>query len=150
MNVFDTTRVIRTNILGLVENLTEKQLNTIPEGYNNNIVWHLGHVLATQQLLSYGLSGIEILLSDNIIEEFRKGTAPKTPYSDEDIEELKSLFIEVIDRTEQDFNDEVFEQFNSYPTSFGVTLNSIEEAVSFNNVHEALHMGIIMAMRKLV
>lgn len=150
MNAFEITRVTRRNILGLIENLTDEQLNTIPEGHSNNIVWQLGHLLATQQLLTYGLSGNDIILSDNIIEEFRKGTAPKVVYSNEDIEELKAVFIEVVDRTELDFNEEVFVSFDSYTTSFGITLNSIEEAINFNNVHEGLHMGLIMALRKLV
>jgi hypothetical protein len=150
MNVFDITRTTRLNILKLVEGLTTEQLNTVPDGFNNNIIWHLGHLLATQQLLTYGLSENEIILSDNIVDEFRKGTKPENQYSDEDIVELKSVFIEVINQTQDDFEDGIFEKFKPYPTSFGITLTSIEEALTFNNVHEGLHMGLIMAMKKLV
>ena len=150
MNVFDITRTTRLNILKLVEGLTTEQLNTIPDGFNNNIIWHLGHLLATQQLLTYGLTDNEILLSDNIIEEFRKGSKPENQYSEEDIEELKSVFIEVISQTQDDFEDGVFKSFNPYPTSFGIKLTSIEDALTFNNVHEGLHMGLIMSMKKLV
>ena len=150
MNTFDITRVIRGNILGLLEPLSNEQLNKIPDGFNNNIIWHVGHVLATQQLLSYGLSGLDVLVSENIISEFRKGTKPEKNYSEEDINELKNIFIEVINQTESDFNNGVFESFNSYETSFGVSLTSINESVTFNNVHESLHMGLIMGLRKLV
>lgn len=150
MNPFEITRVTRNNILGLIEDLTVSQLNTIPEGFKNNIIWHVGHLLATQQLLTYGLSGLDLLLSDNIIEEFRKGTKPEKAYSEDDIEELKFVFIEVINETEVDFNEGIFETFSEYSTSFGITLRSIDDAVTFNNVHEGLHMGLIMAMKKRV
>ena len=150
MNVFDITRTTRLNILKLIEGLTTEQLNTVPDGFNNNIIWHLGHLLATQQLLTYGLSDNEILLSDNIIEEFRKGSKPENQYSEEDIEELKGIFIEVISQTQDDFEDGVFKSFNSYPTSFGIKLTSIVDALTFNNIHEGLHMGLIMSMKKLV
>jgi len=150
MNSFEINKVIRGNVLGLIEGLSVAQLNKIPDGYKNNIIWHFGHLLATQQLLTYGLSKNEFLLSDNIIEEFRKGTQPEKPYSEDDIEELKFIFSEVINQTELDYNDGVFTEFSDYPTSFGITLTSIEDAVTFNNVHEGLHMGIIMAMKKLV
>ena len=150
MNPFDVNRKTRENILSIVDALSTEQLNKIPEGYSNNIVWQLGHVLATQQLLVYGLSNSEILLSDNIINEFRKGTKPEQLYSTEDIKELKAILVEVIDRTEEDYNLEVMQSYKEYPTSYGVTLSSVEDAIEFNNVHEGLHLGVIMAMRKLV
>ncbi len=150
MNVFDIARTTRLNILKLINGLTTEQLNTVPDGFNNNIIWHVGHLLATQQLLTYGLSDNEVILSDNIIEEFRKGTKPENDYSEDDIEELKTVFIDVINETEADFKDGLFTAFKSYPTSFGITLESIEDALTFNNVHEGLHMGLIMGMRKLV
>jgi hypothetical protein len=150
MNPFDITRITRNNVLGLIDELSTSQLNAIPTGFKNNIIWQVGHLLATQQLLTYGLSGKDFLLSDNIIEEFRKGTKPEKDYSEDDIEELKFVFIEVINQTEIDYKEGVFKTFNTYPTSFGATLNSIDDAVIFNNVHEGLHMGLIMAMKKLV
>jgi hypothetical protein len=150
MHTFNITRTTRQNILNLIEDLSVEQLNTIPVGFNNNIVWQLGHVLATQQLLTYGLSDNDVLVTENIIEEFRKGTTPDAPYLEDDIEEIKSIFLEVIDRTQDDFEEKFFESFNAYETSYGVSLGSIEEALVFNNVHEGLHLGIIMSMKKLV
>jgi hypothetical protein len=32
------------------------QLNTIPEGFNNNLIWNIGHIIVSQQLLVYKLS----------------------------------------------------------------------------------------------
>lgn len=150
MNPFEITRITRKNILKLVEGYSIEQLNMIPAGYNNNLIWHFGHLLVTQQLLSYGLSGNEFLIKKAVIEEFRKGTKPEKKYSLVEIEALKSDFVAVIDSTEEDYNSGKFKSFTEYPTSFGITLKSIQDAIEFNNVHEGLHMGLIMAIRKLI
>ncbi|MFT4753935.1 MAG: putative damage-inducible protein DinB [Salibacteraceae bacterium] len=152
MNLFQVNRQTRENVLKVIEELSTHQLNEIPEGFTNNIIWHIGHLLATQQLLTYGLSGNDILLSDNIISEFRKGTKPESLYTAEDIEELKSLLIVVIENTEEDFEmkELTSDDFKAYPTSYGVTLQNVEDAVAFNNVHEGVHLGIIMSMKKMV
>lgn len=44
-----TLRHIRTSVLNLIESLTLKQINEIPAGFNNNIIWNLGHLVATDQ-----------------------------------------------------------------------------------------------------
>lgn len=151
MNPFEINRVSRQNILNLIDGLSVEQLNKIPEGYNNNIIWNVGHLIATQQLLVYRLSNTEVLITENIIDEFRKGTKPEKLYSEEDIDALKSMFIEVIHRTEQDYNFDVLNTYSEdYQTSYGVVLKSVDDAVKFNNIHEGLHLGYIMAMRKLV
>lgn len=151
MNPFEVNRVSRQNILKLIEGLSVAQLNKIPEGYKNNIIWHVGHLIATQQLLIYRLSNTEVLITENIIDEFRKGTKPEKQYSEDDIKELKSMFIEVIHRTEQDYNYDVMNTYEEdYPTSYGIVLKNVDDAVRFNNIHEGLHLGYIMAMRKLV
>jgi len=30
-----------------------EQLNKIPEGFNNNLIWNIAHCVVTQQLLCY-------------------------------------------------------------------------------------------------
>ena len=150
MNAFDINRKTRENILKVLDGLSVEQMNLIPEGFNNNLVWHLGHVLATQQLLVYKLAETDVLVTDNIIDEFRKGTQPTNVYSEEDIAELKEMLLPVINHTEEDAEDGAFGAFSEYPTSYGVTLQNQLDAIEFNNVHEGLHLGIMMAMKKLI
>ncbi|MBC7887461.1 MAG: DinB family protein [Ferruginibacter sp.] len=40
----------------MVAELSVEDLNFIPGGFNNNIAWHLGHIISVQQSLCYGLS----------------------------------------------------------------------------------------------
>jgi hypothetical protein len=150
MNSFDVLHASRTNFLRLIEGFTTEQLTTIPKGFSNTIAWNLGHLLVTQQLLTYGLSGNKFLISNELVEKYRKGTKPDADVDEAEIKLLKEQFLTCIEGTKKDFENGLFAQFTSYPTSFGVTLNSIEDALEFTNVHEALHLGIVMAMRKLV
>jgi hypothetical protein len=50
----------------------------------------------------------------------------------------------------EDYQHGVFKSYKEYPTSYGFELKSIDDAIIFNNVHESLHLGTIMALKKLV
>ncbi len=147
-NNFDIQRTTRSNILNAVSNLTLEQMNTIPLGFSNSIAWNLGHILVTQKLLVYGLSGNDLNIEPRLVEQFRKGTKAETPVSEEDLATIKAAFLASVDLCEADFNNSLFTQFKTYPTSYNYTLSSIEDAIIFNNSHEALHFGYIMAMKK--
>ena len=144
-------KVTRKNIIRDIENLSVEQFNIIPNGFNNNIARNLAHLVATQQLLVYGLSGTPFVVPQEIIDLYRKGTAPTTVVNKEQIDEYKSLLISTIDQMEQDLANSVFgENYKTYTTSYGITLSSVEEAVEFNNVHDAMHYGAIKMMLRMV
>ena len=148
---FEVLRVTRKNVLNSIKNLTIDQLNTIPEGFNNNIMWNVVHLIATQQLLVYGLSGQAFKVSKDLINAYRKGTAPSETVTEEQFDEYKKLFFSTIDQMEEDYNNGLFgDNFKTYPTSFGITLEKLEDAITFNNAHEAMHLGNILSMKKLV
>ena len=60
----------RSFIIDLVENLSAEQLNHIPPGFNNNIIWNIAHLTATQQNMCYVRSGLEITIEDKIFHPF--------------------------------------------------------------------------------
>ena len=147
----DILKATRKNIIRDIGNLSIEQFNVIPIGFNNNIIWNVAHLVATQQLLTYGLSGTPFVVSQEIIDLYRKGTAPTSIVNEEKIEEYKSLLISTIDQMEQDYQNGVFgEDYREYTTSYGMTLSSIEEAIEFNNVHDAMHYGMIKMMLRMV
>ena len=148
--MLDITRQTRSNFLRLIDGLSTEQLNLIPEGFNNNLIWNFAHNIVTQQLLTYGLAGLPTKVDNKWIAAFRKGTKPEQLYSAEEIEQLKALTFDPLDQFEDDYKAGIFETFRVYPTSYGVTLNTLEEAIAFNNVHEGLHLGYAMSMRKKV
>ena len=147
---FNILKKGRALVLKFIDGLTLKQLHTIPEGFHNNIAWNVAHLVVTQQLLIYRMSGKDCLVSDELIEGYKKGTKPTTDFTQEEFEEILELFSGLPDTLEEDYNAEIFTEYNEYPTSTGVVLDSVETAIAFNNFHEALHLGVIMSLKKLV
>ena len=119
----------------------------IPEGYNNSLIWNAAHNMVTLQLLAYKLSGLEMHLSDDLVNMYRKGTKASTQ-DNMDINELKKLLISTAMQLKTDYENGIFKSYSPYETSFGITLSSIEEVISFNNLHEGLHLGYMMSMAK--
>lgn len=140
----------RKNFLNLIEGLSKEQLNKIPDGHKNNIIWNFGHVVVTQQILCYKLSELPMNLHSSIIDKYRKGSSPTENVNNDEIEMLKKAALELVEQTRLDYIEGKFKQFEKYPTSYGIELNHIEEALSFNNTHEGLHFGVAMSLKKLV
>ena len=122
----------------------------IPEGFRNNIWWNIAHVVVTQQLLAYKLSGLQMRIPEALVEKFKKGTVPDGTATDEEIKEIGAFLISTIEWLEEDYENGLFESYNSYTTSVNVTLKNIDDALAFNLFHEGLHRGAILALQKLV
>ena len=141
----------RTLLLKLVGDFSLEQINKIPEGFNNNIGWNVGHLVVTQQVLCYKLSGLKTIVSDEMIARYAKGTSPSGHViNKEEWDLIIKLFKELPETILTDYNNKIFKSYNEYATSVGVTLDSIEKAVDFNNFHEGIHLGVVLGLRKLV
>lgn len=149
MNVFDILHQTRKNILAVIDQMSLAQLNEILPGLNNNILWNLGHVVVTQQALNYRLSNLPMKVNNDQVDLFKKGSVAKS-YSQEVLDLLKSQIMPLVEETRIDFEAGRFQEFQTYPTSYGITLESIQDSFEFNNAHEALHLGYIMALRRMV
>jgi len=49
-----------------------------------------------------------------------------------------------------DYQNGLFEGYKEYTTSIGFNLKSAEEAMVYNNFHEGLHVGVMMAIKKFI
>jgi len=145
---FEYTRSIRKTILSVIESYSIKQLNHIPTGFNNNLIWHLGHLLVTEQLICYRLAGLTPHVTKEFIRRYRIGSFPKGDADAEEIGFIKDNFLSSIEQTEADYEEGLFKQYHSYMTPYGFPLNSIEDGIRFNNLHEAMHYGYILALKK--
>ena len=145
---FDILKATRQNYLKAIDGLSLEALNTIPKGFNNNIIWNVTHIIVTQQRLCYGRTGNRIRLSNEILNDYQKGSKPKRPATQAEVEQSIKWLKESVDWIKEDYEQKIFKDYNVYPTSYGFTLNSIEDAISFNNVHEAMHLGWIGAIKK--
>lgn len=133
-----------------LENYTLEQLNTIPEGFKNNLIWNIGHIVVVQQIIVYQFSGLPMLVSNEMVEMYKKGSKPEQDVTQVEVEVLQSLLFKTINQTMVDYNSKIFKSFQGYTTSTRFTMKNVGDALSFNYYHEALHTGILMSLRKLV
>ncbi|MHA8059985.1 DinB family protein [Aquirufa beregesia] len=140
----------RHNFLNLIELLSIDELNKIPDGFNNNIAWNLGHIVASQQILCYVLSGVLPKIGQEFIDKYKKGTKPESFIGNDEIQQLKVLSLTLMDELEKDMNTKLFDNFKSYTTSYGFELNNINDAINFFSVHDAMHFGVSLSIKKLI
>lgn len=149
---FDILEKTRNITLKVINSLTIDQINKIPSGFNNNAAWNFAHLVVTQQLLCNRLSGLDCYVDEESINNYKKGTAPNPDIkmTEKELQHYKELFLSNIDRLQQDYKAGKFNKFKTYKTSVGIDLNCIEDVISFNNMHEGIHLGSILALRKCV
>lgn len=146
----EIVKKIRAFLLEGIKDLTVDQLNKIPAGFNNNIIWNMGHLIAAQQGIFYKRAGAKLLISDDFWERFRSGSKPEGTIDAAEIESIKSLFLSTIDQLEIDLATPLFDNYTAWTPRYGVDIASIKDALSFVPFHEGLHLGTITTLKKLV
>ena len=141
-------KITRGRFIQLVDGLSLEQLNEIPAGMSNNVAWNFGHIVAAQQSLCNSLSGLPFDVEPEYIANFKKGTKPEGLITREIIDQCKTYIVSNISVVEKGLKENAYTKFQVYTTSFGNTLNDIEDAIRFVAVHDALHLGYSMAIRK--
>jgi len=149
-NLLKTIRQTRKNFIQLIDRSTVEELNQVPAGFNNNMIWNFGHIIASQQILCYKLAGLEPRIDPSYLLAYQKGTKPERFIEVRQIDTLKELMLSTIDVLEHDLKNEVFESYNVTTTSYGVTLNNTIEAVQFFPVHDAFHYGCASSIQKVL
>lgn len=135
-----------------IESFSLEQLNKIPQGFSNNIVWNIGHIIVTQQILIYKLSNLPLAVSPEIKETYINGSFPTGKTTQDEVDELKKLLLSLVSNTKEDFMKlDYFANFQPYTTkSTGFTINNATEALAFNNFHEGVHFGIMLQIKKFI
>lgn len=149
---FEINRTSRNILLSFLDKYSLEQLNKIPDGFSNNLIWNIGHIVVVQQMLVYKLSGLPMMVSDEMLEKYRKGTKPEDEASAAEVAQIRDLLFKTIEQTQTDYQAAKFNgtTFNGFTSMSGFTMNSVEDAISFNNYHEATHTGIMMGIRKFI
>ncbi len=147
---FQAHKAVRKNLLEVLQDLSLDDLLYIPDGFNNNIYWNIAHTVATQQLLHYYLSGNPFRIDKYWVETYKKGTLPNLDVQASEVEDLAFLLTETSKILLKDYDAELFSDYTPYSTSFGLDLKSIQDAIIFNNMHESLHYGYILAQKRAI
>lgn len=141
-------RQTRQNIIKSIGGLSIDQVHKIPDGFKNNVVWNLGHIVVTQQLLTYGLCNLPYQIPGAWIDRYRKGSFPPKYCEAIELKAIQDLLISTVDQLERDYEANKFREFQRYETSFGITLEKIEDVLQFIYAHDAFHWGVIASIRK--
>ncbi len=147
---FEINKTSRNVLLTFLEKYTLEQLNTIPEGFSNNLIWNIGHIIVVQQMLVYKLSDLQMMISDEMVEKYKKGTKPEHNVNREEVDEIKVLLFSTLEKTRNDLEKNKFQKYNEFTSMSGFTIRTAADAIVFNNYHEALHTGIMMQIRKFI
>jgi hypothetical protein len=148
--LFKTWATNRKIYLSFLEGYSLEQLNKIPEGFNNNLVWNLGHIVVVQQLLVYRGSNQPMAVSMEMVNKYKPGSKPTEPVTQEEVNQIKELMKSLVAKTEEDYKNGIFTTYNEFTTSTGFHLASVQDALEFNNYHEGMHLGYMMSMRKFI
>ncbi|GAA4786364.1 DinB family protein [Olivibacter ginsenosidimutans] len=148
--LFKAWKASRKLYLDLFDTYSLDQLNKIPAGFNNNMIWNIGHIIATQHKLIYKGSNLHGHISDELFNKYQSGTKPTEPVSQQEADELKTLLTSQIEQTINDYQNGIFVTYNERTTGIGFHLTSVQDAFECNNFHEGLHLGYAMSIRKFV
>ncbi|QIE60050.1 DinB family protein [Rasiella rasia] len=146
----DITLKTRKIFFHFLETLSLEQLNKIPDGFNNNVFWNIKHCVVVQQMLVYGLSSLPLHVSSEEVMRYKKGTKPEGLVAQEEVDLCKKQLFDLLKQTETDANNQLFKTYKEYTVTTKTTLTSTQEAIEFNNFHEGVHLGYVMALLKNV
>lgn len=144
----EIARKNRILLKGFLDSSTLEQLNKVPVGFKNSIIWNIAHTIATQQILIYRLSNLEMQLPQAFIDRFKKGTKHEVDLTKDEVDYIKRILFSTLGQTELDYNNGRFKTYQDYTVSTGSTLTNVDQAFAFNNFHEGIHLGYILALKK--
>ncbi|ESU31169.1 hypothetical protein G3A_18195 [Bacillus sp. 17376] len=145
--LFKQFELTRGNFLKIIEAITTAQASVQPEGFNNNIHWHIGHVLTVTEQFMMGFPKKSNHLPANYIELFGNGTRPSewtgdVPSVEVLTEQLKAQLGRIKEVPASMLDEKLKKPF--------LGLDTFGELANMALFHEAYHLGQIHAMRKLV
>ena len=82
--------------------------------------------------------------------KYKNGSIPDGKTTQAEVDFIKTMLIESVDVLKKDLAASLFREYKEYTVGFGTKLTSIEDAIVFNNVHEGLHYGYILSLKKLL
>jgi hypothetical protein len=145
--VFKQFEITREYFIKIVGAVSKDQTDVQPDGFNNTIHWHTGHVLTVTEQTMFGFPHATTHLPTNYKELFGNGTKPtdwtgNVPTMDELMVQLKDQLARIQQISAEQLN-------NTLETPF-LGCKTFGELACVTLMHEAAHMGQIQAMKRLI
>ncbi|MEF3306075.1 DinB family protein [Paenibacillus sp. GYB003] len=145
--IFRLLDMSRSRTLQIAADVTESQADVVPEGFNNNIRWNLGHIVTVQERFAFRLIGEPMDLPEELMSLFVGGTKPadwQTPAPG--LAELRTLLEEQPERIRKRIEGRLDEKLK-VPFK---ELDRLADVLAFGVGHEGLHAGYIQALKRVV
>ncbi|WP_028549758.1 DinB family protein [Paenibacillus sp. UNC451MF] len=136
----------RDKLLKQAEQCPADQRNVVPDGFNNNILWQMGHVLTVTDGLVFGISGHPSECPASYRSFFGNGTKPA------DWSEEPPAWETIMEQLKDQPNR--IQAVLSRKLSSGLTkenfmkAESIDELLQFHIMHESMHSGMVSGLLK--
>lgn len=150
--IFNFIIQTRQAFIQLVDSLTIDELNHIPEGFNNNIIWNFGHIVVSTQSLCYVRTGIKTDASwIKYNDDFKRESKPSRFINADEVNELKALALSTIKDIQSDYHNGIFDKVQPFATStYKVEMNTFGEILVTTAGHDNIHLGYALAQRRLI
>ncbi|MEC0229989.1 DinB family protein [Paenibacillus alba] len=148
--VFKQLAFIRQLTIKAVQGLSEAALDNIPEGFNNNLRWNLGHIYLVQEKFAFHFAGEPMQLPEHYDRLFAKGTKP-ADWKDEPptLNTLLEMLAEQPKRIHASLQNRLNEQVKTpLTTGTGLTLSTVGEFLSYSLYHEGMHFNTITILKR--
>lgn len=146
----DIIRKSRLKMLEILGDLSARQMNQIPEGFNNNIIWNMGHLIAAQESVLYRRSGLSLNVEQDFFDAYKPGSRPENNLEAGEVEKIKSMLFSTLDLAEADLQRDAFRDYKNWTAHYGFDINSINDALSFLPFHEGLHLGAMLTYKRML
>ena len=143
-------KALRNYLLGQLVDCNTKQLNEIPPGQHNNIIWNIAHMTAVIQNICYLKSGLAAVIPTKYYTPYLPGTKPEVFIESAEVDILKDLFISSLDRLQEDYSQKIFANYSAPATIqkiYGFVIKDIDDALDYLLYHEGLHAGHIGTLK---
>ena len=150
-SIIRTGNVLRSIVIGQLQEVSESQMDIQPEGFRNTVRWNIGHIVYWMDKyvsLSFDSPSAIPLQYEAL---FNSGTKPsdwtETPPSKE---ELIGMLTVQLSRLAE-LTPEMLERKLPSPYEMGpFSFVTAGELFNFALMHEAIHLGVISSQLKLV
>lgn len=103
--------------------------------------------------MCYVRTGLPVIIEEKYFSPYLPGTKPGNFVDENDIAEIKELFINTIDTLQKDLDKNIFSTYSPsvmIPKVYGFEVLNIESALEYLLWHEGYHQGLISSIRKFV
>ncbi len=150
-NILHTGKRVHNMALQQIQAIPEELFDVQPPQFNNTIRWHVGHMIVTLNYFLYKATSFQFEIPEVYGRLFSPGTKPSdwtvAPPTKEELLECISGQLKGLEGISAASLEEPLKQ----PVDLGpMHFENAGELVNFALIHEAMHLGNIASMLKVI